>query len=119
MYISIHYISYSIPVKGSEGAVYQVSRSRSLYDSTTAQYKSHIYDYSCTCPDWQHRRRVQGGYCKHIEAVMLLPCEEGGPCLWRENENEGPWFADVNGQEFAFVPEVYNGKLIRAIKIEG
>lgn len=80
MYFSIHHYNYSQEVKGKEDT-YLVTFGKNQYAANTA-HAVHDRDWSCTCPDWKMRRRKQGGYCKHIEAVQ----ENNNRCLWKGEE---------------------------------
>jgi hypothetical protein len=79
-FIAIDNLGYSKTVDGSKaGSRYTVTWGASQFESDAGKP---VKDWSCTCPDWIYRKKSTGGYCKHIEAVINTPTDDGGPCFW-------------------------------------
>ena len=89
-YASSHLFSYACSVKGSQGTDYLVVYDVSRYEPSSGH--TSYRDWSCTCEDWNQRRRVDGGYCKHIRAVIRLTPEQGGMSTWVEDDMSTPVF---------------------------
>ncbi len=89
-FVSSHFFSYACPVKGSQGTDYLVVYDVSRYEQSSGH--TSYRDWSCTCEDWNKRKRVDGGYCKHIKAVLRLTPEEGGMVTWVEDDMSKPVF---------------------------
>ncbi len=87
-WISSHFFSYACPVQGSE--TYLVVYDVNAYEASAGH--TDYRDWSCSCLDWTSRRKKHGGYCKHIKSVMALKPEEGGMCLWQEDDFSKPVF---------------------------
>ena len=82
-YVSLHRIDYQKTIVSSDKTKeYVVSFGPSEYEiADTSDLPSH--DWSCTCGDWQYRRKGRGGYCKHINIVKALDYSPKGRILWQ------------------------------------
>lgn len=92
MWVSKDVISFETKVPSSDGKTsYVVAHGLSQFKNPPQ-----TFDWSCTCPDFVHRKRVDGGYCKHIVEVMQLPVGRGGALLWYQNSTSNPVYLPAN-----------------------
>lgn len=92
-YISVDnlFFTYALPSSSNTGRDYVIAWGANLYDKGVVMHNG-LRDWSCTCADWQRRRKYKGGYCKHILYIQGLAPHMGGAAFWQETPGSKPCF---------------------------
>jgi SWIM zinc finger len=98
-WVSKHFTDFELDIPSSDpesDEVYTVKYGLNRFMQDSAGH-TEKYDWSCSCPDWVHRKSKEGGYCKHILHVQGLSPAQGGRSLWRSsNMDQAIPVADID-----------------------
>ncbi len=119
-YISAHNLYFETVVPSSDGTKrYTVcyGQNDSPIEHGVNLHKRPLRIWSCTCPDYAYRHKEKQTHCKHIEHVLALSPEQGGPCHLECDEAD-IIYKIVDGVLCAYISHKdVNGYFIPAIKV--